>query len=182
MKTYMSLLRGINVGGRNKIKMADLKNLYEKLGFQNIETYIQSGNVIFKSEEPDIRLLENKIKNQILADFGYSIHILIKKTDIIKTVVDSNPYLKDRNEDIKLLCVTFLSEIPAPELLDNLKDFQYKEDEFFIQDDLIFLFTPGGYGKTKLSNNFFEKKLKISATTRNWKTVLKLQEMILNHS
>lgn len=178
MENYISLLRGINVGGRNKIKMADLRKLYEQLGHEDVETYIQSGNVIFKSKQSDVTLLENQIKEQILADYGYHISIIIKKADLIKTVIESNPYLQGRNEEIKLLCVTFLSGIPNPELVNQIKDFKYKEDEFIIQNDHVFLFTPGGYGKTKLSNNFFEKKLKVSATTRNWKTVLKLQEMV----
>lgn len=178
MHTYISLLRGINVGGRNKIKMADLKLIYQQFGHQDVQHYIQSGNIIFKSTESDIPVLENQIKDQILKDYGYQIKIMIKKADIMKTIVESNPFLKGRDEDIKFLSLSFLSEIPSSDLVDNLKDFQYKTDEFAIHENLIFLFTPGGYGTTKLSNNFFERKLKVSATTRNWKTILKLQSML----
>lgn len=180
MHSYISLLRGINVSGKNKIKMADLRSLYESLGFQEVETYIQSGNVLFKAKQTDILTIQDLIKSQIQTKYGYDISILVLKANFINTVVEKNPFLQDRNEDIKFLHVTFLSQIPSNDLVEQLKTLNYKEDEFMIIEKLVFLFTPGGYGKTKLSNNFLERKLKTSATTRNWKTISKLQNMISN--
>lgn len=180
METYISLLRGINVSGKNKIKMAELSVLYSQLGLTDVKTYIQSGNVIFNSKENNIPLLEQQIKDKIQTDFGYDVKITIKKANLIYQITAKNPYLNQRKEDIKFLHVTFLSDIPDASLVEAIKDLDYKSDEFSLRDDLIFVFTPGGYGKTKLSNNFFERKLKVAATTRNWKTILKLKELVQN--
>lgn len=180
MQTFISILRGINVSGQKKILMADLKSLYENLKFTDVTTYIQSGNVCFKSKEnlSDI-LLAEKIEKAIYKKYAFEVPVIIRNEDELKNIISSNPFLKEKNIDEKKLHVTFLSQLPGNAEIKNISDVDYSPDQFIIKDKEVFLHTPAGYGETKLSNNFFEKKLKVKATTRNWNTVNKLLEMAL---
>ncbi len=174
MYTYISMIRGINVGGK-RIKMADLKDLYQNMGFGSVKTYIQSGNVIFKSDNADQEYLTESIQQKILETFNYHVEIVIRTNDEIKEVIKSSPF-KDRED--KYLHVTFLSDNPqeklVQELFQNSGEIINGYEEFKINSREIYLYLPYGYGRTKLNNNFFEKKLHLNATTRNWKTVNKL--------
>jgi len=177
MGIYICILRGINVSGHKLIKMDALKKLFEDLKFQHVRTYIQSGNVIFESKKVDTKILENKIEKQILKTFGFEVPVLVKEKDELKKVIDHNPFLKNRNEDISKLHVTFLSSEPDTANISKLSDIKFNNDEFMIIGTAVYLFCPDGYGNTKLSNNFFESKLKVSATTRNWKTIIELNKL-----
>ena len=174
MQTYISLLRGINVSGQKQIRMADLKDLYELLRLGNVQTYVQSGNVIFDSAEQDVTKLRNSIETQIEETFGFSVPVLIRTTDDFQRIIESHPFAQE--DPIRVL-VTFLYEHPDQSKWNDLSLHKDKVDEFALGEQEIFLFCPGGYGKTKLSNNFFENKLGVIATTRNWKTVNALYEM-----
>ena len=174
MQTYISMLRGINVSGQKKIRMVELKSLYESLGFENVQSYVQSGNVVFDSEEQDAIKLRGTIEAQIESTFGFSVPVLIRTGDDFQRIIKSHPF-KDK-EAIRVL-VTFLYEHPEQSKLDELSDYKDKVDHFAIGEQEIYLFCPGGYGKTKLSNTFFEKKLGVICTTRNWKSVNALYEM-----
>ena len=176
MKTFISILRGINVSGHNLIKMDDLRKMYGSLKFRNIETYIQSGNVIFQSEA-DSRELEKKISGKLLQDFSIQVPVLVMELNELNKVAQNNPFMNKRKEDIKTLHVTFLSDPPKKEDLSVIQKNQYAPDEFMASGKILYLFCPGGYGNTRLSNTFFEKKLKVIATTRNWKTVLQLMNI-----
>lgn len=177
MSTYISMIRGINVGGK-RIKMADLRDIYISMGFEHVKTYIQSGNVIFKSENRDPEYLAKTIREKILETFKYSVEVVIRSNDELKQVVEASPF-KDKDE--KYVHVTFLSDNPSdklikeidPSLISGIKD----SEQFIIGSREIYLYLPEGYGRTKLNNNFFEKKLQLTATTRNWKTVNKLIEI-----
>jgi uncharacterized protein (DUF1697 family) len=184
MKTFISLLRGINVSGQNKIRMPDLKGLYESLNLANVETYIQSGNVIFDYEEQDPARLVRTIEAAIGRTFETSVQVLLRDKNRFQQIIDSNPFFNQRNEDPEKLHVTFLSESPSESALRNLpnppdpkRSGAGNGDEFLVYDKEIYLFCPNGYGQTKFSNSFFERKLKVNATTRNWKTVNVLYEM-----
>jgi len=177
MKTFISMLRGINVSGQKKIHMAELHSLYESVNLLNVRTYVQSGNVVFDSPEPDALKFTELIEAQIERTFGYSVFVFIRDTHDFKRVIDSNPFMNERNEDPAKLHVTFLYKTPAVPALGNLKPPDSEADEFFTGKQEIFLFCPNGYGRTKLSNTFFERKLNVPATTRNWKTVNALYEM-----
>jgi len=177
MKTYIAILRGINVSGQKIIKMADLKVHLEELNFQNIQTYIQSGNVIFQCKSENSKSLEEKIEKKILEKYGFHVPTLVKTPAEIEYVIYNNPFLKDKNKDINRLYVTFLSRIPEQNNVEKLKTFDYNPEEYILDGKNIFGFAPNGYGNAKLNNNFFEKKLKVNATTRNWKTVDKLFEL-----
>lgn len=177
MEKYISILRGINVGGQRKIPMADLKSLYEDLGFKEVITYIQSGNVIFESNKISVKVLEQMIEKKINETFNLIVPVVIRQIREMKNILTINPFVKMKGIDIDKLHITFLDEIPGQEVLININKYDYSPDKFIIKEKEVFLYCPGGYGKTKLSNNFFENKLKLKATTRNWKTVNKLVEL-----
>ncbi len=178
MPKYIALLRGINVSGKNIIKMNDLVVHLSGLDFKNIRTYIQSGNLIFQSDLMDENLLEMAIHEKILAIYGFNVPVLVKDAQAWGKVHENNPFIINRNEDINKLHVTFLSNKPNKELIDKLLDYKDITDELIIEGDIIYLCCHQGYGTTKLNNTFFENKLKVQATTRNWKTVIKLTELL----
>jgi uncharacterized protein (DUF1697 family) len=177
MNTYISILRGINVSGHNIIKMDALQELYKSLGFKNVQTYIQSGNVIFQDTSSDIQNLEKKISEKITVTLGLKIPLLVKEISEFKEISRHNPYLTGRIEDINHLAVTFLSSKPLQQDIDKISTLNFPPDEFIINDKAIYLFCPNGFGNSKLTISFFENKLKVHATTRNWKTTIKLLEM-----
>jgi uncharacterized protein (DUF1697 family) len=175
---YIALLRGINVSGKNSIKMVELTAMMEALKYKNIKTYIQSGNIVFSDTTTDINKLEAKIKAAILKIFGHSVPVLVIEANIFYEVMQKNPYLKEKQSDSTFWHVTLLSNAPDPEKVKVLLEGNYGNTTFNYLDKTIYLYTPEGYGTTKLSNTFIENKLKVSATTRNWKTMLALQELV----
>lgn len=174
MKTYISMLRGINVSGKNRISMAALKAIYEELGLKNVVTYVQSGNVVFDTAGEDATELERNIENAITRSLGFDVPVIVRDQSCFQRLLDGNPFTHQRNEEPAFLHITFLSDVPAvgaPPVPDGCGD------EFVMEDKELYLFCPGGYGETKLSNSFFERKLKVTATTRNWKTVNALYDL-----
>lgn len=171
MGKYIAILRGINVSGQKKIKMDELRLLMQELKLKNVQTYIQSGNLIFEYSKVIDFELAKKIGEKIYQNYGFQVPVITRTLSEWKYVFDNNPFLKDRNEDISKLHVTFLADNPQQEYLDKIKELNYPPDEFIIAGKHIYLFCPNGYGITKFSNTFFENKLKVTATTRNVKTV-----------
>jgi len=174
MKTYISILRGINVSGKNIIKMTALKELYEALGNQNVTTYIQSGNVVFQSAQADADAVAKLIADGILTRFELLVPVLIREFTELKTILSANPFSNGRGEDISKLHITFLAELPEEIRIQSIANGNYRPDEFSVFGQTIYLSCPNGYGNTKLSNSFFENKLKVKATTRNLKTCSEL--------
>jgi uncharacterized protein (DUF1697 family) len=170
MVTYIAILRGINVGGKRIIKMDALKQLFLNLGFLNIETYIQSGNVIFKSKKQKEDTLANIISAEIKKVFTYDVPTIVKNIDDLKKIIASNPLTKDKSNLVEFLHVTLLATTPTKENIENLIKLKFGDDMFSIIDNAVYLYCPNGYSKTKLTNSFLENKLKVTATTRNWKT------------
>jgi uncharacterized protein (DUF1697 family) len=178
MKTYIAILRGINVSGQKMIKMAELKKMFEDLPFENVRTYIQSGNIIFNAKSQEDQALEKLIHNAIMKTFSFTVPVIILEEKELENVQQHNPFLTGRSEEITKLHVTFLDTTPNQELVEKLKEkAQFLPDEWIINKNVIYLFCPNGYGKTKLNNSFFESKLKVTATTRNWETVNELVSM-----
>lgn len=177
MQTYISILRGINVSGHKMIKMNELVSLFESLHFENVKTYIQSGNVIFQTHETDVHDLAKRIEAKISEQFGFEVPVLVKEKNDIISVIQNNPFLKLSDKDVTKLHVTFLSQEPDKSNLDKINQGQYLPDEYILSGSIIYLYCPNGYGNTKLNNNFLENKLKVVATTRNWKTVNELMKM-----
>ncbi|MCX6575154.1 MAG: DUF1697 domain-containing protein [Candidatus Aminicenantes bacterium] len=177
MNAFISMLRGINVGGQKKIRMAELTNLYESLDLVNVKTYVQSGNVVFDSTKSDASKLANLIEAHIERLFGFSVSIFIRDTNDFQRIIDSNPFLNKRSEDSAKLYVTFLYRPPSEAKLGSLGIPNNEGDEFFVGGKEIYIFCPNGYGRTKFSNTFFEKKLSVPATTRNWNSVMALYKI-----
>ena len=170
MKTFISMLRGINVSGKT-IHMAELNSLYESLGLINVETYVQSGNVVFDGDKQNTFDLATTLEAQIERNFGYAVSVFIRDKKDFLWIIDNNPFIRGRQEDPANLYVTFLYQNPSRLQISKLENPNSGADEFIAGNEEIFLFCPDGYGRTKLSNTFFEKKLNMPATTRNWKTV-----------
>ena len=174
METYIALLRGINVSGQKKIKMVELKDHLAELSLENVRTYVQSGNVLFQHERTDPADLAELIKQKILQKYGFEVVVFVKTVDDLVTILDHNPF---QDKDLTRLYMTFLSQEPDPTLLQKLKTIDHHPEEFVLRGKDVYFFSPHGYGKAKMNNNFFENKLKVAATTRNWKTVNKLVEL-----
>ena len=178
MAKYISILRGINVGTGRKVLMADLKRLCENLGLQNVQTYIQSGNVVFELQQPEsVSEFETHLQKVFTETFGFDIPVLVRTSEEWAESIAQNPFLKEKNVDVDRLHLTCLKEIPSLELLEKIKTFQYLPDRYEIIGKNVFIFCAAGYGTSRLVNSFFESKLKTPATTRNWKTVMKLHEL-----
>jgi len=177
MPTYISILRGINVSGHKMIKMDALRKMYSDLGFKNVQTYIQSGNVVFQDKIIDSKKLEKKIAKKILEQFSFEVPIIVIELGELKTIVKNNPFGNDTSKDISYMHVTFLSAIPDKPNVDKIKEGKYGADEFILISNAIYLYCPNGYGISKLNNNFIESKLKVMATTRNWRTTNELLNM-----
>ncbi|WP_299260510.1 DUF1697 domain-containing protein [uncultured Aquimarina sp.] len=180
MNVYIALLRGINVGGHKKIKMADLKEMLEKLGFSDVVTYIQSGNVVFRDTSSNIDVLQAKIQTAIKKRFDFDVPILIITYDTLNEILQKNPYRKRLDSgqiDDKKMYFMLLCSRPDSFAVKELSKASFDPEEFIITKNVIYLFVANGYGKTKLNNIFFEKKLKCQTTTRNLRTLNKLLEL-----
>lgn len=178
MSAYVAMLRGINVGGQKKILMETLREWYEQLGFTRVRTYVQSGNVVFESSEQASSDLVKRIETHIEHACGYSVPIFIRQAEDVQRILAGNPFINDRNENPSKLYVTFLYQSPPKIIYSNLVPPGNSADEFSPGEMEIYLYCPNGYGTTKLSNNFFERKLGMPCTTRNWNTVNELIRML----
>jgi len=176
MNTYIALLRGINVSGQRTISMKDLKALMIKAGYENVMTYIQSGNIVFGSTETNKKTLSKDISEVIQKHYGFTVPVLILTCQEVEEIIKKNPY-NNGKKDITKLHITFLDTVPEKKLLETTRDEKFQSDEFHIDNTLIYLYCPDGYGMTKFSTMFFEKKLGVTATTRNWKTMLELEKL-----
>ncbi|GAA4939496.1 DUF1697 domain-containing protein [Algibacter agarivorans] len=171
MKTYIALLRGVNVSGQKKIPMAELRKLLSKSGLKNVQTYIQSGNVIFQSSAENIQELELEIHVAIKKHFGFEVPILIKTPKDLQRIFDDCPFTENQKANSYF---TMLYTIPDKILIDEASKASYLNEVFIITNDCIYFHCSMSYGKAKCSNNFFERKLKVTATARNYKTMVKL--------
>ncbi len=168
------MLRGINVSGQKKINMEKLKRLYESLDLKNVRTYIQSGNVIFECHDTNISKLTSKIEEKIKQSLGFSVVVLIRTKKEFQQLIENNPFYRKGKKIVPNFMLHFYHALQTNSPMKEIEKVKSESEGLFISGKEIYLFCPNGYGKTKLSNNFFEKKLNVSATTRNWKTVNKL--------
>jgi uncharacterized protein (DUF1697 family) len=175
---YVSLLRAVNVGGR-KLPMADLRSLYKHQGHHDVVTYVQSGNVVSRSATRTAAAVARAIGAAIEAELGLEVEVLVRTPAELERVLAANPFLGGRhtNPDPKTLHVTFLAVAPAATRVADLDGSAFAPDEFRIAGREIYLSCPHGYGTTKINNAWFERKLAVAATTRNWRTVGKLVEL-----
>jgi uncharacterized protein (DUF1697 family) len=177
MHTYIAFLRGINVGGNKIIKMALLKDLLEKLGFGKVVTYIQSGNAVFQSQSEDAADLAAQITAAIKATFGFEVIVFLKSLPELKKIMALNPYADTPLQPEERIYFTLLSGQPLGEKWAAMVQKNESIDEVTLQDDVAYLYCRGRYNVTLFSNSFFEKQLKLSATTRNLETMAKMVEL-----
>jgi uncharacterized protein (DUF1697 family) len=171
--TFVALLRGINVGGRNKVSMPELRSLLASLGLEDVVTYIQSGNVVFRSPTADRKRIAPRIERQIAEVFGVKATVLMRTPAELAEIADGNPFLKGEAEHSKLH-VVFLGGRPAADAVARLDPGRSPPDEFSVRGSEIYLRLPHGSGRSKLTLDYFERQLGLAATARNWNTLLKL--------
>ena len=175
MKVYVALLRGVNVAGHARISMEELRTGFESLGFERVRTFIQSGSVVFEHRTAIVTGLVERLEKGIKARFGLDVRVIVRTREEMSRVIENIPFRADEHDKAH---VTFLSaepeDIPTREI-EAVKD---RTEKFLVSGPEVYIYCPNGYGKSKLSNSFFERKLKVSATTRNWRTVNVLYKMI----
>ncbi len=174
----VALLRGINVGGHKKIKMADLRALFGELGFGDVQTYIQSGNVIFDPAGADEAEAIERISKGIRGRFGFEVPVIVREHEELDAIISESPFPAfDAAQEGAYYAVSFLAETPANEKIDAIQPFVKPPEELVVQGRQIYLHCPNGFGRSKLSPALLEGKLGVTATTRNWKSLLKLREL-----
>ncbi len=174
MTTHLALLRGINVSGHNMIKMDALKSTLEAIGYQNVQTYIQSGNVFVDTDEENASAVGFKIKQEIFKIFGHEVPIVVINKEDLAVCFKNNPFLKEKDIDTKKLYVAFVSTTLKSDSINDLKICQFKPDEASIDGNKIYIKYAVGAGKTRFDQKYIEKKLNVTATIRNWNTVTQL--------
>jgi len=160
------------MAGHNKIKMTDLSSLYKKIGLKDVETFIQSGNVVFTDpgnlSETD---LTEQIEDAVSKKFKYNIPVIIRTPEEFREIVSLNPFSDVENFNPEKLAVIFLYEKPSEAQIEKVKNIDYPPDKFIINGKEIFIYCPNGFGKSKIYTGFFENKMKVSGTGRNWNTI-----------
>lgn len=174
MPTHISLLRGINVGGNKKIRMAELKTLYESLGFSNVTTYVQSGNVLFEADSGDVPALITRIEAAITERFGFDVTVLLRTADDLRRILDNNPF---PGAEAKYLHVLFLSAAPDPGAAEALDVPVADGEDWLLAGREIYLHYPNGSGRSKMTGAFFEHNLGLAGSARNWNSVNALYEL-----
>ncbi|MEP6661510.1 MAG: DUF1697 domain-containing protein [Acidimicrobiales bacterium] len=177
MNTYVALLRGINVGGKNKIAMKSLQSSFVALGHGEVTTYIQSGNVVFRSASKKASKLGAAIEDEISKTFGLKIETLVRTPSDFNDLIKGNPFLEPERDTSKLL-VIFLDEAPSADAIASLDPRRSPPDEFLIRGREIYAYCPNGFGRSRLSIDYFERRLRTRATARNWNTVVKLANLM----
>ncbi|ATW23569.1 DUF1697 domain-containing protein [Candidatus Formimonas warabiya] len=182
MTIYIALLRGINVGGKNKVKMPDLKRIFEAMGFSRVETYIQSGNVLFESNEKE-DTLGKKIEDEIKKNFGFSVAVVLRTAAELEWMIRACPFSEEEireaessNSEGESLYVSLLTQAPTQEKIEYLDTFKSESDEYRIINRDMYLLFRHSIRNSKLANHL--QKLDVPATVRNWKTINKLYTFV----
>lgn len=174
---YVAFLRGINVGGNNKLPMKDLIALCEKLGAEDVSTYIQSGNILFSAKAPLAKQFSEKLSAAIAADFALKVPVVLRSAEDLLSVLQNNPYMRQK-PDLKTLHVLFLADKPTAAGVQKLDAKRSPPDSFEVRGQDLYLCLPNGVGRSKLTNAYFDSTLKTISTLRNWNTVAKLCDLL----
>lgn len=174
MTTWAIILRGINVGGARKLPMKDLQAILGAHQCRRVRTYIQSGNAVCESDHGDPKALAASIEAAIRKSFGFDVPVLVRSINDMKRTVQRNPYIGRKGIDPEKLHVTFLASAPEPARIAQITGSTFANDSFEVIGLDAYVHCPDGYGNTKLNNTWFESRLKVKATTRNWRTVNEL--------
>jgi len=178
MTTFVSLFRGINVGGHQAVRMNELKELHESLGLKDVITYINSGNVIFTSDDADPAQLSKQIEDAFAQKFGFHANVLVRTSTQLEDIIANNPFQNQPMKESKWVVVLFLATRPDRTALEDLQKTYVGPEELCIIGQEVYIYYPNGIGRSKLSNTFLEKKLKTAGTGRNWNTVLQLEKLL----
>jgi uncharacterized protein (DUF1697 family) len=177
MAVIISMLRGVNVGGKRRIKMEALRALYESLGLRDAQTLLQSGNVVFRTERKDLVALSKKIESGIERKFGFHSDVVVRTSAELRDVIARNPFAKRAGVDASKLLISFLVSDPGAEARDNVLRIKAEPEELRIDGREFYVYFPNGMARPKLSMALVERTLMTSWTGRNWNTVRKLFEM-----
>ncbi len=175
--TYVALLRGINLGAKNKVPMPALRSAVEALGHEDVRTYIQSGNVLFKSRSKEVPEIAAALESTIMEEFGLRIAVVVRAQQELRLVLTNNPFLA-AGADASALHVVFLGSSPTKASVRALDQERSPADEFAVRNAEVYLHCPNGFGRSKLTLDYFERTLGAPATIRNWRTVTKLAELM----
>ena len=182
MTVVVSMLRAVNLGGHNKIKMEALRALYESLKFEDVATFIQSGNVVFRTKEQDLGKVCKKIGDGIEKTFGFRPNVILRTAEEMRGVIARNPFADRKDVEPNRLLVWFLASEPDAEarkkalaVAAGVKE--ANPEELRMDGREIYIYFPNGMARPKLSMPAVERALKVSGTGRNWNSVLKLMEM-----
>jgi uncharacterized protein (DUF1697 family) len=177
MPVVISLLRSVNVGGHNKIPMDALRELFQSLKLRNPQTYVQSGNVVFQSQERDLALQSRRIAQAIERKFGHRIEVVLRTTAELRDVIARNPFDGRSGIEPGKLLVTFLAAEPSAAARAKVLAIKTDAEELHLDGRELFTYFPNGMGRPKISWPLVERSLGVPGTGRNWNTVTKLLEM-----
>ena len=182
MPTYVAMLRGINVGGHHRVTMDRLRESFASLGLKNLQTYIQSGNLVFQAARASPSTLRQKMEEKFAADFGFPSLVILRTQEELAQAIAANPFLKPSGSEIDhgKMHVIFLSAPPAADVLKQLQGFTKAPDQSFCAGQEIYVHVPNGFARSSLANNPIERKFLAQSTTRNWRTVNTLHQMCLD--
>jgi uncharacterized protein (DUF1697 family) len=172
----VAFLRAVNVGGRNRVPMAELRRLLEGCGYGDVITHLQSGNAVFDAPGGTPRETAGQIESVLAEELGVSARVLVRSAAELERAIAGNP-LADVATDPARMLVTFLSEAPAREAAEGLVPADFEPDVFAFGEREVYVWCPEGLNATKLSNAFWEKRLRVVATGRNWRTVTRMLEL-----
>jgi uncharacterized protein (DUF1697 family) len=175
-ETFVALMRGINVGGKNKLPMKDLVGLFEEAGCVGVRHYIQSGNIVFGATTALAKRVPALITSAIQRDFSLEVPVVVRSRDEMRAVVKNNPLLA-KGAPVESLHVVFLADVPTAAAAASLDPNRSPPDTFVVRGGEIYVSCPNGIGNSKLTNAYFDSKLRTTSTGRNWRTVLQLVEM-----
>ena len=178
MTTFVALFRGINVGGHHKIRMDELRDVHEALGFKDVIPYIQSGNVVFTSDDADVARLRGHIEHGFEKSFGFHVEVFVRSLAELREIIEKNPFQNQPNRESNRVVVLFLAARPGAAAQDDLLKAYAGPEEFFITGQEMYIYYTNGMGRSKLSLSLIEKKLKTVGTARNWNTILQLQKLL----
>ena len=177
MAVIISMLRGVNVGGHNKMKMDALRALYESMKLRDARTYVQSGNVIFRTDERDMARLAKRIEDGIERKFGFQSDVILRTAAEMREVITRNPFAKRRGIEPGKLLVSFLGSDPGEEGREKVRQMKCDPEEMRVEGREIYIYFPNGAGRSKLQWAGLGKMLKTTGTGRNWNSVTKMLEM-----
>ncbi len=177
MPVIISMLRGVNVGGHNKIKMEALRALYESLGLRDPQTYVQSGNVVFRTDKRDLAKLAKRIENAIERGFGFRPSVILRTSAELRDAIARNPFATRSGIEPSKLLVNFLVSDPGAKTRDKVLSLKTDPEELRMEGRELYIYFPNGMARPKMSWAVLEKTLKTPGTGRNWNSVTKLLEM-----